>query len=160
MLGVKRVDLGTESAIERIYREHGPRLWRSLTAFAGDPDIASDAVAEAFAQALRRGEELQDPLAWIWRASYRIASGELKRRGSLRSGPPEIAAPGETPAVEMVELLRQLPTNQRAALILHYYADLPAAEVASLMGINAATVRVHLHRARKRLTKLLEDDHD
>ena len=159
VLGVKRVDLGTESAIERICRDHGPRLWRSLTAFTGDPDVASDAVAEAFAQALRRGEELQDPLAWIWRVSYRIASGELKRRGSLRSGLPDVAAPAETRAVEMVDLLRGLPMNQRAALVLRYYADLPAADVAALMGVSAATVRVHLHRARKRLKKLLEDDH-
>jgi RNA polymerase sigma-70 factor, ECF subfamily len=156
----RRVDLGTESAIERIYRDHGPRLWRSLAAFTGDPDIASDAVAEAFAQALRRGEELRDPLAWIWRASYRIASGELKRRGSLRPGLPEVAAPVETRAIEMVELLRRLPTNQRAALILHYYADLPTADVASLMGVSPATVRVHLHRARKRVMRILEEDDD
>ncbi len=154
------VDLGTGSAIERIYRDHGPRLWRSLTAFTGDPDIASDAVAEAFAQALRRGEALRDPLAWIWRVSYRIATGELKHRGSLRSELPEIAGPVETRAVETVDLLRKLPANQRAALILRYYADLPGADVAALMGVSEATVRVHLHRGRKRLLSLLEDDDD
>ena len=81
------VGLGTESAVERIYRDHGSRLWRSLAAFTGDPDVASDAVAEAFAQALRRGEELRDPLAWVWRVAFRVASGELQRRGSLRPCP-------------------------------------------------------------------------
>lgn len=160
VLGVKRVDLGTESAIERIYRDQGPRLWRSLTAFTGDPEIASDAVAEAFSQALRRGAELRDPLAWIWRASYRIASGELKRRGSLRSDLPEIADPLETRAIEIIDLLRELPTNQRAALILRYYADLTVADAAALMGVSESTVRVHTHRGRKRLMKLLEDDDD
>ena len=60
----------------------------------------------------------------------------------------------------MIDLLHKLPTNQRAALILGYYADLPAVEVAALMGINAATVRVHQHRGRKHLMKLLEDDDD
>src|SRR4249919_3932954 len=114
VLGVKRVDFGTENAVERIYRDHGPRLWRSLMAFTGDPDVASDAVAEAFAQALRRGEELRDPLAWIWRVAYRIASGELERRGSLRPELPDIAGPVETKAIEMIDLLHKLPTNQRA----------------------------------------------
>ena len=158
VLGVRKVDLGTESAVERIYREHGPRLWRSITAFAGDPDVASDAVAEAFAQALRRGAELRDPLAWIWRVAYRLAAGELQRRGSLRSELPEIPETADTRGFEMVEVLRDLPANQRAALILHYYADLPVSEVAALMGVAAATVRVHLHRGRRGLVKILEDD--
>ena len=157
---MRHTDRGTGSALERIYREHGPRLWRSLTAFAGDPDVASDAVAEAFAQALRRGEELKDPLAWVWRVSYRIAAGELQRRAALRSELPDVAEPAGTPAVEMIELLRRLPTNQRAALILHYYADLPVSDVAALMGVADATVRVHLHRGRRRLMRILEDDDD
>jgi RNA polymerase sigma-70 factor (ECF subfamily) len=160
VLGVKPVDLGAENAVERIYRDHGPRLWRSLMAFTRDPDVASDALAEAFAQALRRGEDLRDPLAWIWRVAYRIASGELERRGSLRSELPEVAGPVESKAIEMVDLLGKLPKNQRAALILGYYADLPAAEVATLMGVSAATVRVHQHRGRRHLMKLLEVDDD
>jgi DNA-directed RNA polymerase specialized sigma24 family protein len=45
--------------IEAIFREDGDRLWRALT-FGGDPDLASDAVAEAFAQALRHADALRD----------------------------------------------------------------------------------------------------
>jgi RNA polymerase sigma-70 factor (ECF subfamily) len=160
VVGVEPVDVGAESAVDRIYREHGRRLWRSLAALTGAPDVASDAVAEAFAQALRRGEELRDPLAWIWRVAFRIASGELERRGSLRAELPDIAGPVETKAIEMVDLLGKLPTNQRVALILGYYADLPADEVAALMGVSTATVRVHQHRGRRHLMKLLEDDDD
>ena len=66
--------------IERLYREHGSRMWRALLAFAGDPEVASDAVAEAFAQALRRGSEIRDPERWVWRAAFRIAAGALKER--------------------------------------------------------------------------------
>ena len=54
--GVSRTD-----RIERLYRERGDRIWRGLLAFAGDPEVASDAVAEAFAQVLRRGDEVLDP---------------------------------------------------------------------------------------------------
>ena len=35
--------------IERLYRAQGSRMWRALLAFAGDADVASDAVAEAVA---------------------------------------------------------------------------------------------------------------
>jgi Tol biopolymer transport system component len=36
--------------VGRLYRERGDRIWRALLAFAGYPEVASDAVAEAFAQ--------------------------------------------------------------------------------------------------------------
>ena len=51
--------------LERVYRDHGDRLWRAVLAFAGDPEVASDAVAEAFAQALRRGDAIREPDRWV-----------------------------------------------------------------------------------------------
>ena len=64
--------------LESLYREQGARMWRSVLAFAGDPEVASDAVAEGFAQALRRGHKIRDPERWLWRSIFRIAAGELK----------------------------------------------------------------------------------
>jgi DNA-directed RNA polymerase specialized sigma24 family protein len=87
----------TARGLERLYREDGARLWRALVAFSGDREVASDAVAEAFAQALGRGEELHHPQRWVWRAAFRIAAGELRdRRGSLRSRstPPQAGGTG------------------------------------------------------------------
>jgi hypothetical protein len=37
--------------VEAVYRQDGDRLWRSVYAFAGNEEVASAAVAEAFAQA-------------------------------------------------------------------------------------------------------------
>ncbi len=74
--------------LEVLYREHGKRLWWALVAFSGDREIASDAESEAFAQALRRGDGIRDPLAWVWRAAFRIAAGELKARGGRRRRSP------------------------------------------------------------------------
>ena len=71
---------GPRDAVERAWRNDGARLWRSLVAFGGDPELASDAIAEAFAQALGRGAEVEAPDRWIWRAAFRIAVRELKER--------------------------------------------------------------------------------
>jgi len=68
--GVSRME-----QIECLYRERGDRICRGLLAFSGDPEVANDAVAEAFAQVLRRGDEVRDPERWIWRAAFRIAAG-------------------------------------------------------------------------------------
>jgi DNA-directed RNA polymerase specialized sigma24 family protein len=58
--------------IEELYRSDGERLWRAVYAYAGDGDVASDAVAEAFAQLLRRGTDLRDSQRWVWRAAFKI----------------------------------------------------------------------------------------
>src|SRR5918995_3767047 len=82
MAKVDRAPAGVEQGerLERLYREQGARMWQAVLAFAGDPEVASDAVAESFAQALRRGDEIRDPQRWIWRTVFRVAAGELKSR--------------------------------------------------------------------------------
>jgi RNA polymerase sigma factor (sigma-70 family) len=147
-------------AIERVWREQGAKLWRSLVAFTGDRELASDAMAEAFAQALGRGAAVREHDRWIWRASFRIAAGELKERAIAVSGivPREDAADMPEPVADLVRALATLSPNQRAAVILRVYADLPTREVARVLGCTQATVRVHLAQAKRRLRPLLEDD--
>ena len=41
-------------AVESVYRADAERLWGAVCAFAGHAELASDAVAEAFAQVLNR----------------------------------------------------------------------------------------------------------
>jgi RNA polymerase sigma-70 factor (ECF subfamily) len=144
--------------LEAVYREHGDRLWWAVLAFSGDREIASDATSEAFAQALRRGGALRDPLAWIWRAAFRIAAGELKRRGTaaLLLFEPSYELP--EPTAHVTQALKQLPAQQRAAVVLRYFADRPIREIAEMLGMSASTVAVHLHRGRNRLRDLLGDD--
>ena len=147
-------------AVERVWRDQGAKLWRSLVAFTGDPDVATDAMAEAFAQALGRGDALRTHDRWIWRASYRIAAGELKRRRD--GGTPALGSNYEMPGptVDLVRALSKLSPAQRAAIVLREYADLPTREVARVLGCSQATVRVHLSQARRRLRPLLEETGD
>ena len=51
--------IAATTEVEAVYRQDGARLWRALYAFAGNENVASDAVAEAFAQALARGSAIQ-----------------------------------------------------------------------------------------------------
>ncbi len=147
--------------LEQLYREQGDRLWWSVLAFAGDRDVASDAVAEAFAQALRRWPELRSPAAWVWTAAFKIAAGELKRRSAYIAGAvPERAYLMDEEAWDVAEAVAKLSAKQRVAVLLHYYADRPISEVAEILGTSPVTVAVHLHRGRKRLRQLLGDDAD
>lgn len=147
---------GPLTQVERVYRDSGPTMWRAVFLFSGDREIASDAVAEAFAQALRRGDEIRMLERWLWRTAFLVARGMLKDRHGQGGRLPEQSQefPGGT--MELLSVIRQLSPMQRAAVVLHYYANFPIREVAALTGSSAAAVGVHLHRARRRLRDLLE----
>jgi RNA polymerase sigma factor (sigma-70 family) len=153
--GVSRTD-----RIERLYRERGDRIWRGLLAFSGDPEIASDAVAEAFAQVLSRGDGVRDPERWVWRAAFRIAAGELKERRRSEVLTTEGSYEMEEPARDLVVALGALSERQRAAVVLHDAAGYPSKEVARIVGSTEVAVRVHLMRGRRRLRELLKEDDD
>jgi RNA polymerase sigma-70 factor, ECF subfamily len=53
--------------------------------------------------------------------------------------------------------LHDLSPQQRTALVLRYGHDLPVAEVATLLGVELATVKTHLVRGLARLRDLMED---
>jgi RNA polymerase sigma-70 factor, ECF subfamily len=144
-----------EHDFDRLFREDGPGLWRTMVAFTGGRrDIAEEAVAEAFARALQHAHGIRDPIPWIYRTAFRIARDEL-RRDARRGAAVEAGAEDAAGTGELLRALRQLSPNQRAAVVLRYEADLPIDEVARRMGIAAPTVRVHLHRGRARLRELL-----
>jgi RNA polymerase sigma-70 factor (ECF subfamily) len=154
------VDGSPLTALELVYREQGPRLFRALLLFSGDRDVASDAVAEAFAQALRRGDAIRSPERWIWKTAYRVAAGELDRRRSAGSAAFEAAYEiPETPLLLSVAM-RELSPMQRASVALHDFAGYSLREVAAITGSTASAVSVHLVRAHSKLRKHLEEDPD
>jgi RNA polymerase sigma-70 factor (ECF subfamily) len=148
-----------EDPLERVYREHGARLWRAVFLTSRSREVADDAVAEAFAQALRRGSALRDPVAWVWRAAFRIAAGELKeRRTTVPYGSEEQVAGMPEPFVDLWRALARLPPKQRASVVLADYAGWSHREVAHVLDSSVSAVGVHVHRARRRLRELLEDE--
>jgi RNA polymerase sigma factor (sigma-70 family) len=155
---LERVAVTTQEAADRAFREHGPKLWRSLLAFTGDPDLASDAMAEAYAQLLARGAAVEAHERWVWRAAFRIAAGELQDR-RRRTADVDVVETYEMPepALDLIRALGRLSPNQRAVAVLRLYVDLPTREVARILGITQATVRVHLSQARRRLRTVLEE---
>ena len=145
---------------EAVWRDAGPTLWRAVRAYAGGrQDVADDAVAEAFARAIARGEEVLDPVPYLYRVAFRVAAAELKRitRSNDVGLPPEELATGPDDGKEVWRTLATLPPEQRAALYLFYRADLPVKDVARRMGTSSAAVRMQLVRGRRRLAAVLKE---
>jgi RNA polymerase sigma-70 factor, ECF subfamily len=150
------VGTGRADELGRLYEEHRDRLWRGVYATCGDPDVASDAVAEAFAQALRRGDAIRDPLAWVWRAAFRISAGELKARSRrIRAEAAEETYELPEAGRQLIDELSRLSPKQRAALVLRYFEGYSTREIAEIIGSTTAAVRVHLAVGRRRLRDIL-----
>jgi RNA polymerase sigma factor (sigma-70 family) len=143
--------------LERLYRERGNRLWWALLAFTGDREVTNDAMAEAFAQALKHRDRIRVPERWATRAAFRIAAGELKvrRREVALTRDDTYEMPEQ--ARELQDALRRLPRKQRASVTLHHLGGYPVREIAAIIGSTPAAVRVHLSQGRKRLRRILEE---
>ena len=144
------------TTVEALYRADADRLWRAVFAFCADPDIASDSVAEAYAQLIRRGDGVRDAQAWTWRTAFVLARGALKGRSRAPMALPQADTHMDRYGdPDLLAALARLPAGQRAALVLFYYADLPVGEIASRLGSNSLVVRANLSRGRRRLRSLL-----
>jgi RNA polymerase sigma-70 factor (ECF subfamily) len=146
-----------EEAFDRTH----DRLWRALLAYGGDAEVASDAAAEAYAQAIRRGDAIRDVDAWVWRAAFRIARGELARRRAEGAPEPrpmlEASVELPEPAVDLIAALLQVTERQRQALVLRYVGGYSAVEIARRLGTTAGSIRISLLRGRRVLRALLEE---
>jgi RNA polymerase sigma-70 factor (ECF subfamily) len=149
---------GAVDGIEVLFRETAPSLWRALYAYSGGrSEVADDALAEAFARAIRYESSIRNPAAWLYRTAFRLAARELRaEQTSLDVALTPI--PDSEEIVELMEVLNKLSPNQRAVIVLHYQIGLSVREIAQRLGMAAATVKVHLHRGRRRLRDLLGEE--
>ena len=137
------------------------RLVRSL-GVAFDPIDAADAVQEAFLRADRARATVggyDDPAGWVRRVAVnRLLNGRRDRR-RRREILATIRPVADTDlAAELLDLRRAvagLPDRMRAAVCLHYLADLPVEQVAATLEVSPGTVKSNLHDARIRLRQVL-----
>jgi RNA polymerase sigma-70 factor, ECF subfamily len=121
---------------------------------AGSRDVADEATCEAFARLYAYREGVRDPVAWVFRTAFRLAGRELKRqRRYVDDAIPELVGGDHVSTLpqDVAAGLRRLSPEQRTAVFLHYFADMPLGEVARVSGVPTATVKVRLHRARRAL---------
>lgn len=144
--------LGFEDA----YREHRLTLLRLAYLMSGSHEMSEDAVQSVFASAHDRWDQVENPLPYLKRAVVNVVKDGQRRRLRLLSRTPERAPVVLPPEIdETWAQIAGLPWAQRAVVVLHYYEDLPLADVAVLLGRPAATVRSDHRRALERLRKAL-----
>ncbi|MDE0777674.1 SigE family RNA polymerase sigma factor [Nocardioides sp.] len=156
-----------ESEFDDFYAASYRRLTGQVYAMIGNLDEAQECVQEAFVRAWahrRKLDRADHPEAWVRVTAHRIAVSRWRRvKLSRRSPDRAVSPPTSAPEVDethvaLVTALRQLPEEQRRAIVLHHIADLPVRAVADEVGAPEGTVKARLSRGRAALATLLSDD--
>jgi RNA polymerase sigma-70 factor, ECF subfamily len=157
--------VGGDPAFEALFeREYAP-LVTTAYFILRDEGLAQEVVQEAFARALSRWRRVSGydrPGAWLRLVTVRLAlrvRDSRAREGVGRDDSDvERSSSDRLPDVDLRRAVLALPRAQRAVVALHYLDDLTTEEVAHILKMKPATVRVHLHRARKYLAALIGEE--
>ncbi len=151
---------GDALAFRLLVERHQPMARARARKLCGNPSDVDDAVQESFLQAFIALDKLRDPdrfAGWLAGIVLNVCR-RLQRRAPLVLLPdwPETlhpAAAHDLPSADDLDradavraAVADLPAGQRRAVALHYYADLPAGQIAE-----PAAVRARLYKARLRL---------
>jgi RNA polymerase sigma-70 factor (ECF subfamily) len=161
-LGFTRDPLAdTEELIHRIYAYVAYRL--------GDGPEAEDVTSEVFERALRYRSRYDrskgEPIAWLLGIARRCVSAALAERGSVQLVAEVEEAVDGSPVEEdsirrltVAAAVEQLAPRDQELVALRFGADLTAAQIARIIGIQTNAVEVALHRALGRLRSIVEPE--
>lgn len=150
-----------DRSFEVYYRAEFDRLFKTAVGLVGRDD-AFDLAQEAFARTWAHWDEamkLEVPVAFTLKIALNLARSAARRRKRwdrvaqlLRVSARSVAPPDEP--IELA--LSGLSSRQRQALILCDYLGYTSGDAGAMMGIAAATARVHLARARQHIRQQVE----
>lgn len=149
------------TALERLIAAVWPDAYRLAAGIVHDRGLAEDVAQEACAAMAVALASLKDARAfrtWFYRLVVHEAINVARRQPKLASIDESAFKPIEEDRAQSLDLanaLRRLPREQRAVVLLHYYAGLNSREIAEAAHLPASTVRFHLMLARRALRRAI-----
>jgi RNA polymerase sigma factor (sigma-70 family) len=166
---VEQIRRGNELAFEVAFERHGGGILAFCRHMLGSPEEAEDAVQHTFAAAFRDlardGERAIALKPWLYTIARNRCLSLLRARretAELQELPTEGLSDEVERREELRDLLadvRELPEDQRAALLLAEAAGMSHAEVAQVLGCEAGSVKGLVFRARSSLIERREARH-
>jgi len=166
--------------METVFRAYQVRIHRHVRSMVRDPEMARDLTQETFLRAHRELASLRDTDAiavWLYRIAtrvcvdaYRRASGDMRPApAGPQQGPDteeESLTDPEAPSLQLLveqaqmggcvrAFIDDLPESYRAVLLLYELEGMTGPELARHLDCSLATVKIRLHRARRRLEEAL-----
>ena len=132
------------------------RLFQTMYLLVRNRTQAEDIAQEAMARTYERWRGIVDPAGYVYRTAFNLRRSWLRRLAvAAARRPAPTPAPDEVEAaerrVDALRALAQLPRTQREALVLIEWAGMTAEEAGRVLGIQPASVRGRVHRAKAAL---------
>ena len=152
--------------LEKFIQERGHNLLRQAVLLAGSREAGEDLLQEALVRLLRHWSKIEgDPEGYVRRTLYNLATDRWRRKKRrpevVQAEPPaetrDDAATDVDLRMQLVEALSLLPAQQRAVLVLRYFADASEAEAAAVLGCSVGSVKSATSRGLARLRDLTRE---
>lgn len=156
---------GAALDVPRLLREYGDGLLRMCTlCLGGDVYLAEDAVQDTFIKAMGAWPSFRGVCSektWLTGIAINICRSYLRspwRRKRVEWEPKEIADDRQGVPCDdtLLRAVLALPVKYREVVVLYYYRQLKAKEVAEMLGVSVSAVTMRLTRARELLKKSLK----
>lgn len=155
-----------EAWVRRLYEENASRMYRIAVRRLGDPELAGDAVQEAFVALVSKVEAVRahpNPEGWLMQALkyVMLQQIEAEQRRMDREQPLDAVRTAASEGTEppLGDLLPAgLTPRERELLIWHYGEQRSYEEIAARLGIPVLTCRTRMFRARRHCRRLAEQE--
>jgi RNA polymerase sigma-70 factor (ECF subfamily) len=156
-----------EDAFRAFYDRTAPSLWSYLARISGSRQLADDLLQEAYYRLLKAPDTFENE-AHRRNYLFRVATNLVRdtHRGGLtrllgRAVPIDERVPadeGSTPErrADVRRALHRLKPRERALLWLAYAEGSSHTEIARVLGVKAASIKLLLFRARRKMAALLD----
>ena len=146
----------TRTSFDALYKGSNAGMIRLAWLLVGSRAVAEDVVHDAFLAVHQRWTTIDNPGGYLRRTVVNESLRWHRRREHEHRLLAVVGEPPPTgdPAVDtMWDVIQGLRLERRAVVVLRYWADLPHAEIAEILGCPVSTVRTRLHRALADLRK-------
>ena len=157
---------GAPEAFDALLEAHGSEIQGVAYLILRDRFDAEDVLSETLITAWQKGRELRDPAAlrpWLLRIATNKALSARRRRtrvvqvrDTMDFGGPDTTGPSAS-RLAVLAAVDRLPLEMRAAIVLHYFADLSVADVAAAMGKSQNTIKSQLRVGLARMRSTFEE---
>jgi len=166
-VGVESVTSGgTSMTAARDFAGFFASSWSDVSAYCGvltrNRELGDELAQEAFTRLYVRWWIVDEPRPYVFRIASNLARRHLREAARHGGEETDGGAPvgDEFEASELLDAVSRLPKRMREVVLMHYYLDIPLAEVASALRRPVGSVKRQLHEARKVLGEALGDGHE
>lgn len=160
---------GDDEAFRKLFERYYPMIYRFIIRINRSPELAEEAVDDTLFEVWKKAKKFRKSSkvsTWIYGIAYYKALKSLRGINDFQDDTKLEGMPDPADSPEKIyeareiqghihEALQTLSAEQRTAMELAFFNELPYSEIARIMGCDENTVKTRIFRAKKKLNHIL-----